>query len=298
MNINETQVVNDFLYSIGQSRQSIDKLQEQISTGKVVNTPSDDPVLDERLMMLQNQVDQNNVYTQNAQYASSFLTQQSTALGSAVNLMTNIKTMVLSAANDSGSQDLQSYGTQLDQDINQLLDLANSKFGNKYIFGGTQTTSQPFFMNADRTAVTTNPDGVDGALNLDVGFQISDQYNITGQEAFNGGQMFSDLIAIRNELNSGTAPTQADIQTVDNDLDSLINTNAKAGAMTNRFSLMQTQLSSQTQSLQATQSNLGDTDVAAATIKLEEQQTALQAALQTGASVVQLSLANYLTTAG
>ena len=149
-------------------------------------------------------------------------------------------------------------------------------------------------MSEDGESVSANPAGVDGGLNLDVGFQISDQYNISGQEAFNGGQMFNDLIAIRDELNSGTSPSQADIQTVDNDLNSLINTNAQAGAMVDRFTAIETQLSSQTQSLQNTKSNLGDTDVAAATIQLEEQQNALQAALQTGSTVVQLSLANYL----
>ena len=295
MQINETQVINDLVYTLGESRQSIDKLQQQISTGKVVNTPSDNPVLAQRLMLLQNQIDQNNVYTQNAQYASNFITQQSSTLGSAVNVLTNIKTMVLSAASDQNPQDEQNYGTQLDQYINQLLDLANTEYGGKYIFGGTQTNVQPFLMNPARTAVITNPDGVDGALKLDVGFQINDQYNITGQQAFSGGQMFTDLIALRDELNSGTTPTQADVSMVDNYLNSMINTNAEAGAMENRYSLIQTQLNSQTQSLQTTQSNLGDTDVAAATIKLEEQQTALQAALQTGATVVQLSLANYLT---
>ena len=294
MQINETQVISDLLYSIGQSRQSVDKLQEQISTGKMVNTPSDDPVLAQRLMLLQNQVNQNGVYVQNAQYASSFITQQSGALGSAVNLLTNVKTMILSAANDQNPQDMQNYGTQLDQDINQLLDLANTKYGNKYIFGGTQTNVQPFSMNADRTAVNVNSNGVGGALKLDVGFQISDQYNITGQEAFADGQLFNDLAAIRQNLSNGTTPTQADISTVDNYLNSMINTNAKAGAMDNRFQLIQQQLNSQTQSLQITMSNLGDTDVAAATIKLQEQQTALQAALQSGAGVIQLSLADYL----
>jgi flagellar hook-associated protein 3 FlgL len=294
MKINEKQVVSDLVYSLSQSRQNIDKLQQQISSGQIVNTPSDDPVLAQRLMLLQNEVNQNNIYSQNAQYAISFLTQQSTALSSAVDLMTQIKTMLLSAANDQNSQDMQNYGTQLNQYINQLLDLANTRFGGKYIFGGTQTTSQPFFMNAGGSAVATNPAGIDGALHLDVGFEISDQYNITGQEAFNGGQMFMDLIAIRDKLNSGTIPSQADIQTVDNYLNSLTNTNAKAGAMIDRFQLVQSQLSSQTQSLQTTKSNLGDTDVAAATIKLEEQQTALQAALQTGAGVIQLSLADYL----
>ena len=295
MRITENQLASDLLYSLNQSQQSIDNVQQQISTGKIVNTPSDDPALAQRLMLLQDGVNQNNAYTQNVQYATSFLTQQSSALSSAVNLMTNVKTMLLSAANDQSPQDLQDYGTQLKQDINQLLDLANTNYGGKYIFGGTQTTSQPFFMNPNGTEVSVNPNGVNGALKLDVGFQINSQYNITGQEAFNGNQMFSDLISIENELNDGTVPSQADIQTVDNDLNSLTNTNAKAGAMINEFQLMQTQLSSQTQSLQTTQSNLGDTDMAAATIKLQEQQTALQAALETGSQVVQLSLANYLT---
>ncbi len=294
MRINENQVISDLLFSIGQSRQSIDKLQEQLSTGKVVNRPSDDPVLMQRLMQLQDQVNQNSAYTQNTQYAVSFLTQQSSALGGAVNILTNIKTTMLSAANDQNPQDQQNFGAQIDQYINQLLDLANMKFGDKYVFGGTQTTTQPFLMNSSGTAVTVNPAGINGALKLDVGYQIHDQYNITGSEAFSGGQFFTDLIAIRDKLNSGTAPTQADVATVDNYLNSMVSENAKAGAMINRFQLIQQQISSENQSLQTTMSNLGDTDAAAVIIKLQQQQTSLSAALQTGAGVIQLSLANFL----
>lgn len=294
MRINENQVISDLLFSIGQSRQSIDKLQEQLSTGKVVNRPSDDPVLMQRLMQLQDQVNQNSAYTQNTQYAVSFLTQQSSALGGAVNILTNIKTTMLSAANDQNPQDQQNFGAQIDQYINQLLDLANMKFGDKYVFGGTQTTTQPFLMNSSGTAVTVNPAGINGALKLDVGYQIHDQYNITGSESFSGGQFFTDLIAIRDKLNSGTAPTQADVATVDNYLNSMVSENAKAGAMINRFQLIQQQISSENQSLQTTMSNLGDTDAAAVIIKLQQQQTSLSAALQTGAGVIQLSLANFL----
>jgi flagellar hook-associated protein 3 FlgL len=294
MRINEQQVVSDLLYSLGQDRQSIDQLQEQISSGKVVNTPSDDPTLNQRLMLLQDQINQNNSYNDNLQYAQSFLTMQESALGSAVTTLTNIKTMMLSAANDSNPQDQQNYGTQLGQYITQLVDLANSKYGSKYIFGGTQTTAQPFFMNSTGTSVSVNPNGIDGALNVDVGFQISEQYNVTGQEAFNGGQLFNDLIAIENKLNSGTAPTQADLTTVNNDLNSMISSNAKAGAMLNRVQLIQSQLSSQTQSLTTTMSNLGDTDIASAVIKMQQQQTTLNSALQTGAQLIKLSLVNFL----
>ena len=294
MRINEQQIVSDLLYSLGQDNSSINKLQEQISTGQIVNSPSDNPALNQQLMLLQGQVNDNNVYAQNTQYASSFLNEQSTVLNSAVGILTNIKTMMVSAANDSNANDLQSYSTELGQQIKQLLDLSNTQFGGKYIFGGTETTSQPFFMNAAQTAVSTNPNGVGGALQLNVGQQMTEQYNITGSEAFNNGKLFNDLISIENSMASGTTPSQADMTTVSNYLNSMINTNAKAGAMLDRFNLIQNQLTSQNQTLQTTISNLGNTDVASAVIQLQQQQTTLNAALKTGSGIIQLSLANYL----
>lgn len=294
MRINEQQIVSDLLYSLGQDNSSINKLQEQISTGQIVNSPSDNPALNQQLMLLQGQVNDNNVYSQNTQYASSFLNEQSTVLNSAVSILTNIKSMMVSAANDSNSQDLQSYSTQLGQQIKQLLDIANTQYGGKYIFGGTETTSQPFFMNAAQTAVSTNPNGVGGALQLNVGQQMTEQYNITGAEAFSNGKIFNDLISIENSMASGNTPSQADLTTVSNYLNSMINTNAKAGAMMDRFNLIQNQLTSQNQTLQTTISNLGNTDVASAVIQLQQQQTTLNAALKTGSGIIQLSLANYL----
>ncbi len=294
MRINEQQIVSDLLYSLGQDNSSINKLQEQISTGQIVNSPSDNPALNQQLMLLQGQVNDNNVYSQNTQYANSFLNEQSTVLNSAVSILTNVKSMIVSAANDSNAHDLQSYSTELGQQIKQLLDLSNTQFGGKYIFGGTETTSQPFFMNAAQTAVNANPNGVGGALQLNVGQQMTEQYNITGAEAFNNGKLFNDLIAIENSMASGNTPSQADMATVSNYLNSMINTNAKAGAMMDRFNLIQNQLTSQNQTLQTTISNLGNTDVATAVIQLQQQQTTLNAALKTGSGIIQLSLANYL----
>jgi flagellar hook-associated protein 3 FlgL len=294
MRINEQQIVSDLLYSLGQDNSSINKLQEQISTGQIVNSPSDNPALNQQLMLLQGQVNQNNVYTQNAQYAYGFLNEQSSVLNSAVGILTNIKTMMVSAANDTNAHDLQSYGTELGQQIKQLLDLSNTQYGGKYIFGGTETTSQPFFMNAAQTAVSANPNGVGGALQLNVGQQMTEQYNITDAEDSNNGNLFNDLISIENSMASGNTPSQANLSTVSNYLNSMINTNAKAGAMMDRFNLIQNQLSSQNQTLQTTISNLGNTDVASAVIQLQQQQTTLNAALKTGSGIIQLSLANYL----
>jgi flagellar hook-associated protein 3 FlgL len=294
MRINENQLINDLLYSLGQSRQAVDALQAQISSGKLVNKPSDDPVLMQRLMLLQDQVNQNSMFQQNAGYAVNFLSSQSSALDQSVQVLTQIKGLILSAANDQNSADQSTYASRLDESINQLLDLANTKFGDRYVFGGRQTTNQPFLMKPDRTGVVVNPNGIDGVLQVDIGYQIKAQYNVTGAEAFSNGQIFSDLIAIRDKMKSGTAPSSGDIQTIDNYLNQLISTNAKAGSMINRFQLIQQQLSSESDSLKSTISTLGDTDIAAAVIQLQQKQIALNAALQTGAGIIQLSLANFL----
>ncbi len=294
MRINENQLINDLLYSLGQSRQAVDALQAQISSGKLVNKPSDDPVLMQRLMLLQDQVNQNSMFQQNAGYAVNFLSSQSSALDQSVQVLTQIKGLILSAANDQNSADQSTYASRLDESINQLLDLANTKFGDRYVFGGRQTTNQPFLMRPDRTGVVVNPNGIDGVLQVDIGYQIKAQYNVTGAEAFSNGQIFSDLIAIRDKMKSGTAPSSGDIQTIDNYLNQLISTNAKAGSMINRFQLIQQQLSSESDSLKSTISTLGDTDIAAAVIQLQQKQIALNAALQTGAGIIQLSLANFL----
>ncbi|MGC8594330.1 MAG: flagellar hook-associated protein FlgL [Candidatus Kryptoniota bacterium] len=294
MRINENQLISDLLYSIGQSRQSVDTLQAQISSGKLVNRPSDDPVLMQRLMLLQDQVNQNSMFRQNAGYAVSFLSSQSGALDQSVQLLTQIKGVILSAANDQNSSDQNAYASRLDEFIDQLLDLANTKFGDRYVFGGRQTTVQPFVMKSDRSGVLVNPEGVDGTLQVDIGYQMKAQYNITGAEAFSNGQIFSDLIAIRNKMKSGAAPSQGDIETIDSYLNQMISTNAKAGSMINRFQLIEQQLSSESDSLKSTISALGDTDIAAAVIQLQQKQIALNAALQTGAGIIQLSLANFL----
>lgn len=294
MRINENQLISDLLYSIGQNRQTIDTLQAQISSGKLVNKPSDDPVLMQRLMLLQDQVNQNSMFRQNAGYAVNFLSTQSGALDQGIQVLTQIKELVLSAANDQNSADQSTYASRLDESIDQLLDLANTKFGDRYVFGGRQTTTQPFVMKSDRTGVIVNPNGVDGALQVDIGYQMKAQYNITGAEAFSDGQIFADLIAIRDKMKSGTTPSRVDIETIDNYLNQMISTNAKAGSMINRFQLIQQQLSSESDSLKSTISTLGDTDIAQAVIQLQQKQIALNAALQTGAGIIQLSLANFL----
>jgi Flagellin and related hook-associated proteins len=245
-------------------------------------------------MLLQDQVNQNSMFQQNAGYAVNFLSSQSSALDQSVQVLTQIKGLILSAANDQNSADQSTYASRLDESINQLLDLANTKFGDRYVFGGRQTTNQPFLMKPDRTGVVVNPNGIDGVLQVDIGYQIKAQYNVTGAEAFSNGQIFSDLIAIRDKMKSGTAPSSGDIQTIDNYLNQLISTNAKAGSMINRFQLIQQQLSSESDSLKSTISTLGDTDIAAAVIQLQQKQIALNAALQTGAGIIQLSLANFL----
>lgn len=102
------------------------------------------------------------------------------------------------------------------------------------------------------------------------------------------------MIQIKNELQAGQSPTTADAQSVDTYIDDVANATGKAGAIMQNLTNNDTMLSSQQTQLQQLLSNQQDADVAAVTIKMNQDQLDLQAALSSGASVLPDTLLNFL----
>ncbi|MFI4941099.1 MAG: flagellar hook-associated protein FlgL [Burkholderiales bacterium] len=124
--------------------------QEELSTGKSILTPADNPVgAAQALVLTQTQAD-NTQYMANAQSATNSLSQETTALQSVTTLIQNVQTAIVNAGNGSYSlQQRQAIATGLQANLNQLLSLANSQDGNgNYLFSGYQNGTQPFSLNA------------------------------------------------------------------------------------------------------------------------------------------------------
>jgi len=298
MRITENTVVNNLLDRISDTRSRVTQLQQQLSTGKRVNTMSDDPAGGETILRYKSAIQKNTQFKNNADSGSEIMNDTSSALDSFGNLVIDLKSILTAANNASRSNSLDSYGKQVNELLKSMIELANTNSQGKYIFGGTQTQDPPYTLSFDESTVTSNPNGIDGAIKLDMGEGTREQVNITGQQAFNGTQMFSTIIQIRDTLLANNAPTTAQLQSVDDFMNHIMAVSSQAGSMVNRFDLLSSQLDTENSRMTSLLSNTQDTDVAQAGIQLSQDQTILDAAMGSGANIIQKSLINFLMGTG
>jgi len=119
---------------------------EQMSTGKRVNRPSDDPIAAAQAVVLSQAQAQNSQYAVARDFANQKVSLETNVLSQATTVITSASEKIVYAANGTLSDDDRaSLGTELQGLRDQLLNLANSTDGNgRYIFAGYQTQSAPF----------------------------------------------------------------------------------------------------------------------------------------------------------
>ena len=122
------------------------KTQQQISTGRRILSPSDDPVAAAAALGVGQSIAINDQFATNRSNAKSALSEEESILQSVNSLLQSIKGLIVDAGNGSMSdQQRQTYVTQLKSNFDEMLGLANTRGSNgNYIFGGYQTAAQPF----------------------------------------------------------------------------------------------------------------------------------------------------------
>ncbi|HEY6897305.1 MAG TPA: flagellar hook-associated protein FlgL [Rhodocyclaceae bacterium] len=138
------------------------KTQQQISSGRRMLTPSDDPVAAARALELQQAQSINNTQGSTRTDAKNSLGLVDNQLGSASDLLTRIHELTVQAGNAALSdQDRQSIATELRSRYQELLGIANSTDGaGRYLFGGYQDGGRPFSGSVENGVLYTGDDGV------------------------------------------------------------------------------------------------------------------------------------------
>ncbi len=144
------------------------ELMEKLSTQKEVNRPSDDPLGTGRILDYRSSRKYIEQCNENIDTARSWLTVTESNLTSVYDILVQVKELALAQGSDTASaQTRQIAATSLENLIDQVRSLANARFGDRYLFGGTRTDTEPFAENAaparvdDPVAGTAN--GFDGA---------------------------------------------------------------------------------------------------------------------------------------
>jgi len=286
----------DLMAALNQTQLEELQAELQISTGKSVNEPSDNPTAAALLVENNDQAIFNSGYLQSLSAvqgqlatASSTLSSVTTALRQALSLGVEAGGGTLSASDQAAIAD-QLQGIQ-----SQLVSLANTAYEGHYIFAGTNTNTAPF------AADPSNLSGVTYAGNTDVNkVSIGNGYklavNVPGSQLFLASDN-SVFLAINNliqavQTNTGIGAAVNAVSAASSYLSAQTvlygNATDQTQSETTYLNAAQLQISQQ-------QNTLGGANMAAAATNLSQAQTDNQAAIAAISKLAQNNLFNYLT---
>ncbi|HMM19549.1 MAG TPA: flagellar hook-associated protein FlgL [Selenomonadales bacterium] len=312
MRITDNMLTNNFIYNFNGSLSKISKLQDQLSSGLAVNKPSDDPVKSVRSLKFRADLTENDMFSQNASDAVSWMQTSDGAMTNAENVMQSIKTLIIRVTAPNPDIAYEAAAAQLDGYINELMNLGNTQLGGRYLFAGQNTQSQPFTRDPATGVVTYNGtyDGQGGnpyagtvTMKVSPGAPdpIRDKVNVDGQSFFGTidaagqPQLFANLNQIKADMLAGDVDTlSADLGIWETDNDNLLKAQTGLGARQSVYTTMKERLTSDYVTIKSDLSQNEDLDAAKASIDFQSAQNVYNAALAIGAKILPQSLADYL----
>ncbi len=281
---------NRAVANMQQTLQKLQQLQSEVASNKRIQRPSDDPVGTISALRLRNNIDQSGQIGRNITDATGWLGTADDALNSVVQQVQHIRDLALQAQNGTlGASELGAIADEMDSTRSSLIDLANSKYGNRAVFAGTATGSA--------YDTSGNYMGHSAVIERTVGPGTRVQINVNGDAVFgpNGSDLFSAVAQLSSDVRAGnTAAIAADMQTLDAHTQTVQSNLGAIGAREQGVTAMKNRNDSSAISLQSGLSDVEDVDLPKALMDMQIQQTAYQAALATTARVIQPSLVDFL----
>lgn len=304
MRITNAIMVNNMITQINKNLNSMQKYQDQLSSGKKIQIPSDDPIVASRALKLRTNVSEVDQYQRNVKDAQSWLDITETGLGQVGDVLHRARELAVQAANGTQTNvDTKKINEEVGQLKNQIIHIANTTYAGRYVFSGFSTDKA--LMDANGNFITDVDTGVEN-INYEVGIGDTININVCGGDLFNNGgdatgtpPTTGSLIATFNSfitaLNSGNnAGLQSAITSIDKETDNLLRVRADVGARQNRLELTSNRLDSDTLNFTKLMSDNEDVDMAETIMRLKNEENVYRASLDGGARIIQPSLVDFL----
>lgn len=278
--------ISNLVSSLDQSQANEQQLTAELSSGVSITSLSQNPVASGENVLLLNQIQQDDTFTQSSSLVTGQLQVADSTLGSVVSQLTQAISLATSANNGTmNSSDVQSIGNQISGILNEVQSLANTNYQGQYIFAGGQTSTTPFTTStATSPAVTTyNGDEDVNYLHTPNGQKI--QLNVPGDQIFSASGSKSVFDALNNlvaDYSSGTVnTTQAvnDTEALGTALNYVSQQRVTVNNSITQLTAASDAVTSDQTQLTSAQTNLMQADVAQVSTQLslaETQQTALE----------------------
>lgn len=294
-----------FLANLQLLQQESALTQEQISSGRTLNRPSDNPAQLGDVLQLEFKVGQVGQVTQNLTQVSGQVNSAESALESTTQLLDQVNTLGEQGANSSATAtERTGLSQQVEQTLSQLVSLSQTQYDGQFVFSGDDSTQPAYQLDL------SSPNGVDQLITAPSTRVIQDATGVTFAVSQTAQQIFDNRtstgayapdniflavnnlrLALANNDQPGITSALSSLQLAQNHLAQSLqfyggvqDQVANATDVAQKFQLQyQTTLSQDT-----------STNIATAATSLTQEQTALQASLQSEAANPKNSLFDLL----
>jgi len=299
--ITPAMVTSATLSDLTSSLASLERTTDELSSGRTILEPSDNPYGASRVIDLQSQLEGLSSYESNAQDGISWQNTASSAMSNINDIAQRVRELVVQSANGTNNQsDLNTIATEVEQLTESVKQDANTQYAGQYVFSGTATTTPPYESGAE-DEYKGNAETVSRAVGPGATVTVSTNIStlLGNGEASKDGKLLDTLRTIAQHLRGGTAEDRealgtTDLTNLDTNLEALSQLQAVSGSTIDQLRVALTRNEDLQTSITESLSNTEDTNVAATSIAYANEQAAYEAALRAGASIVQESLLNFL----
>ncbi|MGR7025427.1 flagellar hook-associated protein FlgL [Geodermatophilus sp. URMC 62] len=299
MRITQKAVTQTALQGLNKNLSDLGKLQQQLTSGKIVSKPSDSPSGVNRAMQVRQDQAAAAQQARNISDAQGWMDFTDTTLQSMVTQVNRVRDLTIQASNGGALSESGriAIGTEVAALRESLLGLANQSVDGRPLFGGITPGDTAY----DATGKYTGVGGAYGIPVVGVTRRIADaedvRIDVTGPEAF-GDPSGTDLFALVGRIASDVAGAPEalgdDLGDLDVALARLLTAVSSVGARAARVDTAAQTNTDLQLSLTKQLALVEDVDLPKTIMQLQFQQTGYQAALQATSQVVQPSLVDFL----
>ena len=317
MRITNNMMITNMMQNLNKNMLRMDKKQMQVSTGKRIHVPSDDPVAISRSLKIRADLSELDQYRKNVDDSVSFLETTDLAVKNVGEALQRLRELTVQASNGVlTGEDTKKIAGEVKEIKEQIINLGNTTYSGKYIFSGKKTDEKLFIFDTDpavndyvyNVGLTNNidPNVIDDKIQFEVGVNEKIEINSLGFEIFDlppstsatAGDKPGIIAMINGILTDLDTGNSAGLSAAIANVDSYINVNLTArsdiGAKMNRMELVQNRIADDKINYSKLRSQLEDADMGEVIMQLMKEENVYRASLSVGARVIQPTLLDFL----
>jgi flagellar hook-associated protein 3 FlgL len=292
MRITESGIHRTVLNGMYRRADDLLKTQEQMTTGKKINKPSDDPSGAAKVSAIKTVISRSDQYTRNVSAGLMNLNTADSVLLDAHSLLERAKELAVGQAGGTSTALTRSMASEeVGTIISQLVQVANTSVGGSYIFAGFKNNTPPFDASGNYTSDSNK-------INVEIEPAAYLQTNIPGDSIFNpagGVDIFKALTDLKTAMTGDdTAGIQSAMDRITSSFDQVEGGQAVVGSLVNQLTTSKDRIADKVVTYKSLLSDAEDIDIAEAIGTLQVQDAALQAARQVTAQMFKSSILDFL----